>query len=102
MCIRDSQETAIRNGLGYVRNIISPHDAQSLQNVSIRAVGRSFSPMPQETADNQRLSPGFTLIDSHCHLDFPDFAAELDAVIARRERHGKPVSQHWGARDLAS
>jgi TatD DNase family protein len=23
------------------------------------------------------------LIDSHCHLDFPDFAAELDAVIER-------------------
>lgn len=23
------------------------------------------------------------LVDSHCHLDFPDFAEELDAVIAR-------------------
>jgi TatD DNase family protein len=23
------------------------------------------------------------LIDSHCHLDFPDFAAELDQVVAR-------------------
>lgn len=23
------------------------------------------------------------LIDSHCHLDFPDFAAELDAIVAR-------------------
>jgi len=23
------------------------------------------------------------LVDSHCHLDFPDFAAELDAVLAR-------------------
>ena len=23
------------------------------------------------------------LIDSHCHLDFPDFAGELDALIAR-------------------
>jgi TatD DNase family protein len=23
------------------------------------------------------------LIDSHCHLDFPDFATELDAVVAR-------------------
>src|SRR5262249_61578815 len=23
------------------------------------------------------------LIDSHCHLDFPDFANELDAVVAR-------------------
>ena len=23
------------------------------------------------------------LIDSHCHLDFPDFAGELDAVVGR-------------------
>ena len=25
----------------------------------------------------------FAVVDSHCHLDFPDFADELDAVIAR-------------------
>jgi TatD DNase family protein len=25
------------------------------------------------------------LVDSHCHLDFPDFASELDAVIARAQ-----------------
>src|SRR5579863_3266432 len=29
-----------------------------------------------------------TLIDSHCHLDFPDFAAELDAVVARARAVG--------------
>ena len=23
------------------------------------------------------------LIDSHCHLDFPDFADELDDIVAR-------------------
>ncbi len=28
------------------------------------------------------------LIDSHCHLDFPDFAAELDAVILRARQAG--------------
>jgi TatD DNase family protein len=26
---------------------------------------------------------GLTLVDSHCHLDLPDFAAERDAVIGR-------------------
>jgi TatD DNase family protein len=27
--------------------------------------------------------PEIVLVDSHCHLDFPDFAPELDAVVAR-------------------
>ena len=28
------------------------------------------------------------LVDSHCHLDFPDFAEELDDVVARAESAG--------------
>ena len=28
------------------------------------------------------------LIDSHCHLDFPDFAGELDAIVARAQSAG--------------
>lgn len=28
------------------------------------------------------------LADSHCHLDFPDFASELDAVVARAQTAG--------------
>jgi TatD DNase family protein len=28
------------------------------------------------------------LVDSHCHLDFPDFASELDAVVARAQAAG--------------
>lgn len=28
------------------------------------------------------------LVDSHCHLDFPDFANELDAVVARASSAG--------------
>jgi TatD DNase family protein len=28
------------------------------------------------------------LVDSHCHLDFPDFAHELDAVVARARAAG--------------
>src|SRR3546814_9477802 len=28
------------------------------------------------------------LIDSHCHLDFPDFAEERDAIIARARQAG--------------
>ena len=28
------------------------------------------------------------LVDSHCHLDFPDFSSELDAVVARAQAAG--------------
>ncbi len=28
------------------------------------------------------------LVDSHCHLDFPEFAPELDAVVARAREAG--------------
>src|SRR6201999_883238 len=28
------------------------------------------------------------LVDSHCHLDFPDFAEDLDAIVARAENAG--------------
>jgi TatD DNase family protein len=28
------------------------------------------------------------LVDSHCHLDFPDFAGEIDAVVARASAAG--------------
>ena len=33
-------------------------------------------------------SPTPELVDSHCHLDFPEFAAELDAVVARARAAG--------------
>jgi TatD DNase family protein len=29
-----------------------------------------------------------TLIDSHCHLDFPDFAGDLDGIVGRAEAAG--------------
>jgi TatD DNase family protein len=29
-----------------------------------------------------------TLVDSHCHLDFPDFAGETDAIVARAKAAG--------------
>jgi TatD DNase family protein len=32
--------------------------------------------------------PPPALVDSHCHLDFPDFAGEIDAVVARAAAAG--------------
>jgi len=28
------------------------------------------------------------LVDSHCHLDFPDFAEDLDGIVARAAASG--------------
>ncbi len=44
--------------------------------------------MPPITPENSNSSAGLTLVDSHCHLDFPDFASELDAVVARARAAG--------------
>ncbi len=49
------------------------------------------------------------LIDSHCHLDFPDFASELDAVVSRARAAGvgrmvtisTRVKRHAELRDIA-
>lgn len=38
------------------------------------------------------------LVDSHCHLDFPDFAADLDGVVARAREAGVRVMQTIGTR----
>ena len=34
------------------------------------------------------------LIDSHCHLDFPDFAGDLDGVVARAQAAGIGAHRH--------
>jgi len=35
-----------------------------------------------------RLPDGLTLVDTHCHLDFPDFQADLGQVLERAARGG--------------
>jgi len=44
--------------------------------------------MPSETPANLQASPVSSLIDSHCHLDFPDFSEETEAVVARARAAG--------------
>lgn len=32
--------------------------------------------------------PGVSLVDSHCHLDFPDFAGEIETILSRAAENG--------------
>lgn len=36
---------------------------------------------------------GFLLVDSHCHLNFPDYATDIDSVISRSREAGVSVMQ---------
>ena len=38
------------------------------------------------------------LVDSHCHLDFKEFAPELDAVVARAKQAGVGVCVSIGTK----
>jgi TatD DNase family protein len=44
--------------------------------------------MPPNSEENFRMPSGSTLVDSHCHLDFPDLSGDLDAVVARAQAAG--------------
>ncbi|HKY19239.1 MAG TPA: TatD family hydrolase [Rhizomicrobium sp.] len=37
------------------------------------------------------MKPGAVWVDSHCHLDFPDYAGQVDAVVGRAEAVGVGV-----------
>ena len=82
--------------------------AKLLDLLAVRADERDFSALDGRQTHHRRRhvaaagagvpalcrarSKGLTmLVDSHCHLDFPDFASELDAVVARaRGRRHRP------------
>src|ERR1700733_2626805 len=40
------------------------------------------------TSPGRRRGSRMTIIDSHCHLDFPDSAEDLDSVVARARSAG--------------
>src|ERR1700722_10192545 len=44
--------------------------------------------MSEQSNQNNALTGKLTLVDSHCHLDFPDFASEVDAIVMRARGAG--------------
>ena len=59
-----------------VESVFTATEEESRRSELCR-VGASPGASPKQQVDKAML------IDSHCHLDFPDFAAELDAVVER-------------------
>ena len=61
-------------------------DGRGSPRSAASARGRQSAARPDADLSPLRRARGgahVTLIDSHCHLDFPDFADELDAVVER-------------------
>jgi TatD DNase family protein len=44
--------------------------------------------MAEKTSQNNPLATAPVLVDSHCHLDFPDFSSELDVILSRARASG--------------
>jgi len=44
--------------------------------------------MPPSTPESNLSPTNWTLVDSHCHLDFEDFSGDLDGIVARARAAG--------------
>ena len=77
------------------RTRISPRSAAG-SRIAAGATLPAPAPVFPRYVEPEASAPRMTamLVDSHCHLDFPDFADELDAVVARARAAGRRAHRH--------